>query len=59
MMHRNISANKSKFVFHVKVIKEDLNDIANDMAQKKFAELQIVTRLGRECIPMKVDRLGS
>ena len=37
-----------------------MRDIANDMTQKKFAERsQIVTRLGRECIPMKVGSAGQ
>ena len=43
-----------------KSLRKTLNDIANDMAQKKFAERsQIVTRLGRECIPMKVGSAGQ
>ncbi len=43
-----------------KTLRKTLNDIANEMAQKKFAErAQIVTRLGRECIPMKLGSAGQ
>ena len=43
-----------------KSLRKTLRDIANDMAQKKFAERsQIVTRLGRECIPMKLGSAGQ
>jgi DNA mismatch repair protein MutS2 len=43
-----------------KTLRSTLNAIANEMAQKKFAErAQIVTRLGRECIPMKLGSAGQ
>jgi len=41
-------------------LKRLLNDTSREMARKNFAErAQIVTRLGRQCIPMKLGSAGE